>query len=250
MNRRFTGLARFSGLIALLLFGSLAHGKATPDSLVKNIRVDLDPQRVRILYDAVGISGTDSVYIRVESRSKGILDAKTVTGDVGKALMPGKDKVIYWDYRLDGINSLDEVRVTVLVKQFLIGGGPVNALVSALVPGLGTIFVQPGRKIGLRPLITVAYGGLLIYGFSQKARSKQPYERYEDLLRESDYAEANRLHHRYVLAVGAAVLVWGTDVVSTFLKGKKNQSLRRATSQRVVISAIDKTPTVGVQFRF
>ncbi|MCY7351677.1 MAG: hypothetical protein LH606_13585 [Cytophagaceae bacterium] len=237
-----------------------------PDSLVtvSNIRVDVDTQRVRILYDVVGIAGSDLVYIQVESRAGDTLNAKTVTGDVGKGVPAGQNKTIYWDYRLDGIELVDEVRVTVLVKHLVLpmqrrnqGGGPSNALVSALVPGLGTIFVQPNKKIGLRPLITVAYGGLLVYGLLQKNRSKQQYQRYEDFLNEFNsaeaerfYTEANQLNHRYLLAIGAAVAVWGTDVVYTFLKGRKNLKQKRIVPRRVVINYINRTPTVGVQFSF
>jgi hypothetical protein len=45
--------------------------------------------------------------------------------------------------------------------------------------GLGTIFVQPNRKIGWRPVIAAAYGGLIVYGLVQRSRSKDQYKRYE-----------------------------------------------------------------------
>ena len=149
----------------------------------------------------------------------------------------------------------DDIRATVLVKQATtisqrraVGGGATSAFLSALAPGLGTIFVQPNRKIGVRPLITVAYGGLLIYGLVQRSQSKKQYARYESALNEADYTVANRQHHQYLVAVRMAAVLWATDVVYTFLTGRKNDRIRSTT--RLVGGYVYTTPTVGVQLRF
>ena len=220
----------------LCFFGAVS---AVLAQAVSNVRVDVDTQRVKIQYDAVGLTAPDSVSIRVE-KPGGIWPARTVTGDVGRGVAPGLNKTIFWDYRLDGVQIADSIRVTVLVKRLAPpvrraagSGGPANALLSALLPGVGTIFVQPNRKIGARPLISVGYVGLLAYGFSQRSRSRAAYDRYETGLAETDYQDANQRHHRYLVATRAAAVLWLSDVAYTFFKGRKNERERRLSQQRL-----------------
>ena len=249
-------LTWFAGLLLPFATARAQPMTTNPASaVVSNIRAEADSQRVKIRYDVAGIRPADSVYVQVESRSTGFLPVRTVTGDAGKAVSPGNDKMIYWDYGLDGVFITDDIRATVLVKQATtisqrraVGGGATNAFLSALAPGLGTIFVQPDRKIGVRPLITVAYGGLLIYGLVQRSQSKKQYALYESALNETDYAAANRQHHQYLLAVRMATVLWVSDVVYTFLTGRKNDRIRSTT--RLVGGYVHNTPTIGVQLRF
>ncbi|GAB3643731.1 hypothetical protein [Spirosoma arcticum] len=115
---------------------------------------------------------------------------------------------------------------------------------------MGTIFVQPNQKVGVRPLITVAYGGLLVYGLAQRSQSKKQYAVYESERQEADYVEANQRHHRYLVAVRTAAVVWAADVVYTYLTGRKNDRLRSNTARRVAVRYENNTPTVGIQLSF
>lgn len=261
MNQPLYGCLRPVCFLAILLFAlSTAIGQPVgqKSAVISNIRVDVDNERVKVLYDGTGIAKDDSVYIQVESKNKGRLSATTVTGDVGKALLSGQNKTVYWDYRLDGLTLDDAIRVTVLVKQLAhtvpqaaaVGGGPLNALISIAAPGVGNIFVQPNRKIGLRPLITGAYAGLLTYGLIQQSRSKQQYGLYTNRLNDMDYTEANRLHHQYLVATRSAAVLLIADVVYTFLKGRKNLKQRQGVNQQVVFNYMGATPMVGVQVHF
>lgn len=248
-------LTWLSGLLVVLLVDpARAQSVRTAGAIITNVRAEVDSQRVKIQYDVVGISPADSVYVQVESRGGGILPVRTVTGDVGRAVSPGADKTIYWDYGLDDISIADDIRATVVVKQASRqragSGGATYALLSALAPGVGTIFVQPNRKIGVRPLITVAYTGLLVYGLVQRGQSKKRYTRYENGFDQVDYDEANQQHHQYLVAMRTAAVVWAADVVYTYLRGRKNDKMRSNTNRRVVVSYVNTTPTVGVQFSF
>ena len=253
-------VARLVGLLVLFtgVGPVVAQSVRATGATVSNIRVEADSQRVKIRYDVAGISAADSVHIQVESRSAGNLPVRTVTGDVGKGVSPGTGKTIYWDYTLDGVSISDDIRATVLIKQEAIrqpgtgNGGATYALVSALAPGVGNIFVQPNRRVGVRPLITVAYSGLLVYGLVQQGQSKKHYALYESGLNESDYTTANRLHHQYLVAVRTAAVVWLVDVVYTYLRGHKNDQARttRRVSQRLFVDVVHTTPTVGLRLRF
>ncbi len=118
------------------------------------------------------------------------------------------------------------------------GGGPANALLSALAPGVGNIFVQPGHKIGARPVVTLAYVGLLFYGISQHSQSQKYYTEYKALPSSTEqtnadaaYAKANNANHTAILCVGGAVAIWAVDVTATLLRGLKNQRMGNSSSQ-------------------
>ena len=245
---------RLITFLALLLHWSTAIGQ--PLVTITNIRVSIDKNRVKTLYDITGITSADSLYIEVESRSRGLLNASTVTGDVGTSVLPGKNKTIYWDYPMDGIKIEEDediqvnIRVRQPIQQGTVGGGPINALLSVLAPGVGTIFVQPNRKVGLRPLITGAYVGLIIYGLVRKNQADNQYGLYASTLHLDDYTKANRLHHHYLVASWTAVALLLTDVTYTFLKGRKNEKQKPRVRQHVAFNYVGTTPTVGVQFHF
>lgn len=238
-------------------------GGAGAQPMVSNIRVETNAQRLKVTYDLSGVADGDSVYLQVESRSRGALHPKTVTGDVGKHLLPGLNKVIYWDFALDGQRISDEIRPTVGVVEYKqklvytgppVGGGPANALLSVVLPGLGNIRVQPAHRIGWRPLITGVYGGLLAYALVQKNHSSQQYALYQAQPFERDarpyYEEANRLHRHYVAAIRSAAGVLVADVLYSFIKGTKNARQIRTFQRRISLNYIGTTPTVGMQLTF
>ncbi|MCY7359252.1 MAG: hypothetical protein LH609_17715 [Rudanella sp.] len=245
---------RLATFLVLLLH--LSTTIAQPLVTITNIRVSIDINRVKTQYDITGITSADSLYIEVESRSRGVLNASTVTGDVGTTVLPGQNKTIYWDFLLDGIKieESEEIQVNIRVRQPIqqntVGGGPINALLSVLAPGVGTIFVQPNRKVGLRPLITGAYAGLIIYGLVRKNQADNQYNLYARRLHLADYTEANRLHHLSVVASWTAVALLLTDVTYTFLKGRKNDKQKPRIRRSVAFNYIGTTPTVRVQFHF
>ena len=115
--------------------------------------------------------------------------------------------------------------------------GPAWALLSAVAPGIGNIFVQtPKPKVGVRPLVTVLCYGAVVYGLMERQKASDTYAIYEQqknmIEGEPYYQTANDHHHRYFLATRGAVLVAATDVVLTFIKGLRNSHLQRK-AQRI-----------------
>jgi hypothetical protein len=247
--------------------------------MVSNIRVESSPQQVIIRYDVENLTLKDSVFIQIEGRLRGLLKVRTLSGDAGLGVTSGPNKIVVWDYLRDGETLDEEIQAKVNIKPFskpgpavkkakaekdspttteqqVIGGGPTNALLSALLPGLGNIMVQPKHSIGLRPLISVAYVGALAYGLLQKGKSNDQYALYlqqpYDRLAVPYYNEANSLNHRYVLAVSAAAVIWVADVTYTLLKGIKNEQRRKnqPIGMRPTMSVVGKTPTFGLRYQF
>lgn len=117
--------------------------------------------------------------------------------------------------------------------------GPAWALLSAVAPGIGNIFVQtPKPKVGLRPLVTVGCYGLLAYGLSERQKSHDEYAIYEQqknmTAAEPYYTQANSHHQNYYLATRGAIVVAAVDVILTFMKGLRNNRLQRSQSLQPV----------------
>ena len=105
--------------------------------------------------------------------------------------------------------------------------GPAWALLSAVAPGFGNIFVQtPRPRIGLRPLLAVSCYGLLVYGLQERQKSRDVYVVYQEQKNaetgEPYYQTANDHHHRYYLATRGAIAIAAAEVILTFFKGLRN----------------------------
>ncbi|GAB2565683.1 hypothetical protein [Spirosoma areae] len=114
--------------------------------------------------------------------------------------------------------------------------GPAWALVSAVAPGIGNIFVQtPTPKIGVRPLLTVGCYGLLVYGFLERQKARDEYAIYEQqknlIAGEPYYQTANDHYHRYFMATRGALVVAAADVIFTFIRGVRNNQVQKAAQR-------------------
>ena len=114
--------------------------------------------------------------------------------------------------------------VTTRKKRY---AGPAWALLSAVAPGFGNVFVQtPRPRLGFRPLLAVGCYGLLAYGLQQRQQSRDTYAVYLDQKNaetaEPFYQTANSQYHRYYLATRGAIVVAAADVILTFFKGMHN----------------------------
>ncbi len=110
--------------------------------------------------------------------------------------------------------------------------GPAWALLSAVAPGIGTIFVQrPRPRVGFRPLASAAAYSLLAYGLLERQQAQDDYAVYEVQKNEAAgapfYEMANQHHQRYYLATRGAAVIALTDVVLTLVKGIRNRQLDR-----------------------
>lgn len=263
--RHSTRQTPFVSLLGLLgaLIGTCAASIAVAQGRVSNVRLrPLDQQAIEVLYDLRNSQPTDSVYLRLQRRNgKLIVPSRAyVSGDTGQNQTDGRNRRIVWNLRRNGYPLREELRALVFVKQIGLAGkplttetpvaqtpqptertqldtatvatrpyrGPAWALLSVLAPGIGNAFVQtPRPRLGLRPLVTVAAYGLLIYGAGQQGEAAQAYDNYQvsgsEAAGEPFYQQANQAHHRYYIATRAAAAIWVTDIALTLIRGAKNQ---------------------------
>ncbi|UFH53619.1 hypothetical protein [Spirosoma sp. KNUC1025] len=114
--------------------------------------------------------------------------------------------------------------------------GPAWALLSAVAPGMGNIFVQmPRPKIGFRPLVLVSCYGLIAYGLTERQKSIDEYAIYEQQKNNTDaepyYQSANNHHHAYWLATRGAVAIAAADVILTFIRGLRNNRILKGSAR-------------------
>lgn len=267
----------------LFLLTAAQYGNA--QGRISNVRMRAtDQQAIEIVYDLRDSAPTDSVYVRLQRRNGSLIapDLKSVSGDLGINRVDGRDKRIVWNLRRNGLLLREEVRAVVLLKQ---GGllpapsppsaevalplpdsaalaekpyrGPAWALLSLLAPGLGNAFVQtPKPRVGLRPLVTVAAYGLLIYGAGQQGESDQAFVDYARAGNESAaepfYQKANSAHQRYYVATRAAAAIWITDITLTLIRGFRNQRNEKRMTQPVSyhLNYQANTPVAVLRYTF
>ncbi|AQG78311.1 hypothetical protein [Spirosoma montaniterrae] len=137
--------------------------------------------------------------------------------------------------------------------------GPAWALLSAVAPGIGNIFVQtPKPRIGLRPVLAISCYGLVAYGLLERQKAQTDYALYQQqrnaAVAEPFYQQANAHHHRYFLATRGAMLIAATDVVLTFIRGMANQREQQAAQRartltwRPGIQAGQPTAVISLSF--
>jgi hypothetical protein len=271
-----------SVFLFLLLLGSSPCVQAQ----VSNVRMRaIDQQSIEVLYDLRNSVPTDSVYVRLQRRDGKLLapDLRSISGDHGTNQTDGRDQRIVWNLRRNGLLLREEVRAIVFLKHS--GNlsataqganqssstapdsaattpekpyrGPAWAFLSLLAPGVGNIFVQtPKPRVGLRPLVTVAAYGLLIYGAGQQGESAQAYNDYKSAGNEPAgepfYQKANAAHQRYYIATRTAAAIWAADLTLTLIRGLRNQRNDKQGVQPVSyhLNYQANTPVAVVRYSF
>lgn len=253
-------------LLILLIF-FIQNNIYAQKPFILNVRVNIvEEGKLRINYDIENLHENDSIGFYVVNRRGTIIIPKSITGDFGKNVVSGKNKLIIWNLVKDEIFVDDEFQIKVEVKlstreiippkpkKIILGGGIFNTLLSVVAPGVGNIFVTENHKIGIRPLITASYIGMLVYGFTMKNKENEQYAIYESKLRASEaapyYDLANYYHHRYYAATRLAGAIWAFDVISTFIKGSKNDKIRKNSKTSFNLNSIGETPTLGFKYNF
>ncbi len=153
-----------------------------------------------------------------------------VSGDVGAQVSVGDQKKIYWNYfyedeEFTGENLVFNIRATAistLASNRLMG--PKAALYSIVIPGLGDYKARNGNSYWL---ITAGTWGLLGSGLIARSGARKSYD---DYLNATDVSSANKSYtdaenkfKAFRTMNTIAIAIWATDIVSVFIKGKKNE---------------------------
>ncbi|MDR2058471.1 MAG: hypothetical protein LBP83_09390 [Dysgonamonadaceae bacterium] len=109
-------------------------------------------------------------------------------------------------------------------------GGPSNALLSLLVPGLGDHRVTYGEKSGVGTALWTY--GLLGAGIGCYVWSANEYEKYHKAIKQPDmdkhYQLANGAAIASAVCIATAGIIWVSDVIYVLVKGSKNAKEQKA----------------------
>lgn len=247
--------------LSIFLISEVSYGQETPT--ISNIHFSVKENGyINFSYDVTDILSDDSIFVYLRNMSGAIIKPKSVIGDIGHNITPGKNKLIYWNIVKDQLFVDDEYQAIIEVKlgkrnkvtKPKLPGGTYNTLLSMIAPGIGNIFVQENKKVGLRPFVTLSFYGLLVYSLSLKKKSNNQYDIYKSQSDEQIalpyYNAANANHQAYLMLSSTAALIWAIDVISTFKKGLRNDNLKRKSHTTFKIGTLLNTPTVGFNHNF
>lgn len=112
-------------------------------------------------------------------------------------------------------------------------GGPSNAFLSILIPGLGVSNVTGGAKSGLST--TLWTYGFIGAGIGCKLWSNSEYKAYHLANTQTDmdthYELANGLNQAFYVSVGTGVVIWLYDIIWVAKKGSENKKAQKAWKQ-------------------
>lgn len=85
---------------------------------IENTRLELQGDLLLITYDIVGTTALEEVWIEVTTENDLLIEARSLSGDIGNNIQPGNNKRIIWDMAADGVDlEGKEVSVRVIAKQ-------------------------------------------------------------------------------------------------------------------------------------
>lgn len=205
--------------------------KAELDKINRQIIVSYDLAHTQSKFDKYVVE----LYLSVDSgRTFGKEKLLYVSGDVGKGKTEGIDKKIQWFY-LNEDGSFEGKGVVFKVKSYLDDDAYEKRLAklkqesavfySLLVPGLGDYKVRSGK--GYWWITALSYG-LIGSGTYLHFKAKDSYRNYENATSVddgnnflNDAKDEARLAKVFFIS-GATV--WISDIVSVWLRGKKNKN--------------------------
>ena len=251
-------------ILILLVFllvvpGTDVFGQERSRAMIRNVQMDVVDNKVRVYYDIVNSQPelTHRIDFKFITQDSKFVSPYQLIGDVGEGVSPGTGKMIEWDISQDMNNLSAKIKPKLyldgLSAESEIGGGPSNALLSMLVPGLGDYFVADYRDLTFRPYYRTASSlGLIGLGLMAK------HKRYRAKGYYMTWARWDRIWHspaqgggwewEYVThetwregelqywlfkndaetLITAGALIWAADVIWVTAMGSSNMRLKQS----------------------
>jgi len=178
---------------------------------------------------------TDDAIIKVTKNAKRIesdhAKYNTYRSNIGTTLDSAPMGKFTFQFNKVTINRKDYVEKKLLTYKGT--GGPSNAWLSLLVPGLGDHRVTYGKKSGLGTALCTY--GLIGAGVGCKLHSNSEYDKYHAATQPSEidkhYNTANLYNGLFYACVGAGAAVWVYDIIWVWYKGAQNKKTQKAWKQ-------------------
>lgn len=237
------------------LSGLSAYAQQAP-SEATNIRIGVDEKtkRIAIQYDLPRSNPNDSLYVEIETSSGKKFRPASVSGNVGRAISSGPNKIIYWDVVRDNVQLNDEdVEVLIrIVRTVPIRRPPVAT--RPTLPKPAPVVVQ--KKSPLPVIGWIATGGLAAYSFVLASGINKDVDAYKqnsvaNTLPEWNAAEDKRksIDSRrtiFTVVAGAAAVTLVANVVSLVARKSSSNQLTRPGQPRTAWQIQPASQSVGV----
>lgn len=234
----------------------LSRAQQAP-SEATNIRIATDEKTKRLVisYDLPSVQPSDSLYVEIETASGRRFRPITVSGNVGKTLSPGRNKVIYWDIVRDNIQLNEEVEVIIrLVRS--VGNRPASRP-QPTRPAPAPVVVSSPKKSPLPIIGWIATGGLAAYTFVLASSLNKDVDAYNQKTVANTLAEWNTAEDQrksidsrrgtVTLVAGAtAVLLVANIVYMVVRKSSGNTATLRQETPKTAWHIQPSTHSVGL----
>jgi len=236
----------FSGIVTEL------QGQQIPHSTKVSISVDQNRAVIHYEIKTKNPVTTHRVELQFLDDSYNLIkpSPSMLSGDIGPVIPADKDKTIIWDITND--MQLLGSRVTPVLfvngksKQFNNTGGPGNAWLSLLIPGLGDYFVADQNMMTFKPymrtLSSLGLIGLGLYAGSQRtyeievrryikpdAYRFQGDDRFKIKEVEGDPINCWFKGDKEILLIAGAT-IWAADILWVLAKGTNNDKFLKSSS--------------------
>jgi hypothetical protein len=242
----------FVFLAGFLAISFAAACQNTP--VAKNVKIHIENNQAIIRFDIVdrGKQGPHVVDLQFLDEDYNMISPKLTSGDVGPGISAGSGKTIVWEITNDMDLLGSEISPVLFIdgksKQFNRTGGPRNAFLSLLMPGLGDYAVADPSLMTFKPYMrTLSSWGMMGLGFYLGSQREHAPGEYRTVLKADHFlftGEA-RYEERYFpgpmqyglfqgdmevfVSLGAAI--WAADIIWVLARGSNNRKFTRALSQ-------------------
>ncbi len=222
-------IRRFS---LFLIFLILATKSLAQDFQLTQPRLELDGNRLIIFYDIVSQHSSDKFYIWIEIKSSNgeIIDAKSLTGDIGDDIKVGKNKKIIWSPEQDSIYLDEEIFVEVKAEKYIKSYNKGSMIIKSMVfPGWGQTNINKGKPWWLTGVAVYAtLTGSYLY-------NKKYHDSYDLYVKEEDPIKRNNFYYQTqkqldisTIMLYSAASAWALNVLWVVLTPQKYQPIKHA----------------------
>lgn len=219
----------------LLLFLLLVSTSKAFSQKIENVDMRVENNIVIITYDLLGVPNKTLCNMSVTLISdngeviQSSIFSSALTGDI-KDVGEGKGKIIKWDVLADGREIKGRYKASVAIsskRSTKIVGGPSNAFLSMLLPGLGNFYVDDESSQNWGYYVMGGFALAAYSSYSSYVSANNAYEEYHkatsQYAMDAAYEEAEKARQSSQLMLGLAGAIWLGDVIYVAAKGFKNR---------------------------
>lgn len=220
---------RTISIIVLALFIFTKPNFCQTKAKISDVDFHLEDKYIVVNYNLTGAGNKKQLTINLSfvTDKNETINPRLITGDIGTKIYTDGPKTVLWDIYGDQVEVSGSMKaVLTITSSNNPPGGPSNAFLSLIIPGLGGYFVDKNKLRSV--LTTVSATGLMGYGIYEKVQAQKFYQDYNDSQNSSEivslYNTANSHNHKFYTAATIAAGIWTIDIIYVIIKGAKNKN--------------------------